>query len=822
MTGKCEVVAGGVDELHDPPVTPHQHWNGVAAALERLGPEELSARSENAQRLIREHGVTFNAHGDAQSAARAWTLDLMPLLISPRDWNAIETALVQRSRLMNLILEDVYAGGQRLLRDGFLPPQLVYANPGFLRPCRGIQAPRNVFLHLYACDFARSTDGHWWAVEDRAQTPSGLGYALENRTVISRVMGEEMRQQDVRRLAGFFRTEREMLFQLAPGQRNNPKVVLLTPGPLSETYFEHAYLARHLGFPLVEGADLTVRDRRVFLKTLEGLEPVDVILRRVMDSYCDPLELYAGSFLGVAGLVEAARAGNVTLANALGTGLVESPALLAFLPGLCRHLLAEELRMPSVATWWCGQSDELCYVLDHIEQLVVTRAFGSPASQPWVGARMSRTEKDGLRAAIQARPEEFVGQESLELSHAPAWLDNRFQSRPIQLRAYAACSGETNAVMPGALARVSRALDDSWLSMQNGGVSKDTWVLEMGEGARTNEAGLAVPDLRPAERTLSGTPSRAADNLYWLGRYTERLEQTLRILRCICAGLVEEQDGSFDLQTICALLVSLKLEPAGQLSGFTERDLQRRLLKLVYQAGHPDGVQALLARIRTAASAVRDRFSGDTWRILGRLNTDGRARPGRLPLASAAALIHNLILDLAALNGVASENMTRGHGWRFLDAGRRVERGLSIVRLVRATVAASSPDAALMQAVLEIADSVMTYRRRYFAEPRLAEVIELLLCDETNPRSLAFQVNELRNHSGLLPQLPKTSGLPSAERRINTMLAALHDSVVSVARNHEHPREPLIKWLDSLSSELGVFSDALTGCYFSHTIPRVR
>src|SRR5882724_10182404 len=369
LPGIYDEMALGQNELRP-------HWKNFAASLDRLGRNEIAVRWENARRIIREHGVTYNVYGDPQGMDRPWELDIVPLLIPPEEWRRIEPGLTQRAKLFNLILADLY-GPQRLLREGLLPPPLVFGNPAFLRPCHGIRPPQDIYLHLHAADLARAPDGQWWVLADSMQAPSGTGYALENRIVLSRILPDEFRDCQVQRLASFFRIQRDTLRNLAPHNRDNPSVVLLTPGPYNETYFEHDYLARYLGFTLVEGGDLTVRDSKVFIKTLEGLRPVDVILRRVDDSFCDPLELRGDSFLGVAGLLEAVRAGNVTVANALGSGLVETPAFLAFLPSLCRHLLGEELKLPSVATWWCGQPKEQQYVIDHLDEIVVKSAFGT-------------------------------------------------------------------------------------------------------------------------------------------------------------------------------------------------------------------------------------------------------------------------------------------------------------------------------------------------------------------------------------------------------------------------------------------------------------
>ena len=400
-------------------------------------------------------------------------------------------------------------------------------------------------------------------IADRTQAPSGAGYALENRIVLSRLFPEEFRECQTQRLASFFRTQRDTLRAMAPQNRDNPSVVLLTPGPHNETYFEHDYLARYLGFTLVEGGDLTVRERKVFIKTLEGLRPVDVILRRVDDTFCDPLELRGDSFLGVAGLVEAARAGNVTVANALGSGLIGSAAFMAFLPGLCRHLLGEELKLPSLATWWCGQEKEREYVMDHLGEIVVKPAFGALSQEPFFGARMELKDRSKLEEAIRTRPHGFVGQEQAMLSTAPVWVNNRLEPRPLVLRAYITVAGDSFTVMPGGLTRVSTAAEDPVVSMQSGGGSKDTWVLSDKPVSMVSLLTSSGQPIRsgPSQAEL---PSRVADNLYWLGRYTERLEGNLRLLRCVVVRMADESggDGSPELAGLARVLAALDLLPA--------------------------------------------------------------------------------------------------------------------------------------------------------------------------------------------------------------------------------------------------------------------
>jgi uncharacterized circularly permuted ATP-grasp superfamily protein len=440
------------DELSADGVTPRPHWARLMESLRAIGPEELGRRCQRAERRIRENGITYNIYSDPLGANRPWEIDIVPFLIAADEWRMIEEGIIQRAKLLSLILEDVY-GAQELLANGQFPAQLLYANPAFLRPMVGVRVPSHSYLHMLAVDLARSPDGRWWVLSDRTQAPSGSGYALENRTIVSDVLPKLFRSSNVLRLAPFFRAQRDALIGLS--QCGNPRIVLLTPGPHNETYFEHSYIARYLGFTLVEGADLTVRDRSVYLKSVDGLERVDVILRRVDDSFCDPLELRSDSLLGVPGLVDAIVAGNVKVANALGSGVIETAAVMPFLPGLSRKMTGESLKLPSVATWWCGQPYALEWVLNHLDSVVVKPAFPSRGMEPVFGAKLEQAEKGKLAAQLKAQPHEYVAQEEIALSNAPVWGNARLHSRSVVLRAYVLNTGRGWTAIPGGLVRVA-------------------------------------------------------------------------------------------------------------------------------------------------------------------------------------------------------------------------------------------------------------------------------------------------------------------------------------------------------------------------------
>lgn len=815
-------LGGAYDEMVAAPGVLRPHCEGFARSLEALGQNEFASRLEGAKRTIRENGVTYNIYGDPEGVDRPWDLDMVPLLISPGEWARLETGLVQRTTLLNLILADLY-GPQTLLDAGLLPPSLVFSNPAFLRPCHGIRVPHGIHLHLHAVDLARSPDGQWWVLADRTQAPSGAGYALENRIVISRSLPETFRDCQVQRLASFFRAQRDGLTMLAPSQRDQPKVVLLTPGPYNETYFEHAYLARYLGFTLVEGGDLMVRDRRVFIKTLDGLEPVDVIFRRLDDSFCDPLELRSDSSLGVAGLVEAARAGHVTIANALGSGVIETAAIMAFLPGLCRHLLGEDLMLPSVATWWCGQPKELQHVLEHLDHLVAKRAFPSQNREPMFGRKLTETEKTGLAAEMRARPNEFVGQDQVSLSTAPVRIGHGLEPRPVVLRTYVAAAGHSYVVMPGGLTRVAGGRDVPVVSMQRGGGSKDTWVLSDGPVSTMSllsPQGLAVRH----ERRSADLSSRVADNLFWLGRYAERAEHTMRLLRTIVVRLTDEDttEEVTELSALLDVLVRLKLLPEGFEQRMPIRDLTQVLLAELFRYSPPAALRQTLNDLRRIASVVRDRLSLDTWRILNQLHEDFRLRQGRIQLDDVLGHLNRMITDLAAFSGMEMENMTRGHGWRFLDVGRRLERSCNLTSLVRGALAAAP--AVMLGPLLEVADSTMTYRRCYFATPQMAPVLDLLLLDHTNTRALAFQLTALSDHARQLPRDPKAPSPTREERLTAHAIATLGEADID-ALAHPNPEgmfPAVYELLNSTEEDLRALSDAITHFYFSHAELRVN
>ncbi len=813
-------VAGHYDEAVDAAGRVRPHWQQLFAALAAESPASARHREDLCRRLLKDYGVTYSTPGAADPTERPWQLDTWPLVISAEEWPLLSRAVAQRARLLNLILRDIY-GPRRLLSGGDLPPEIILANPAFLRAASNIVPPAADYLSLLAVDVARSPTGQWWVVGDRTDTPAGAGYALENRIVTSRVHPELIHDCRVERLGRFFAQLRDGLLARATPRGGEPRVVILTPGPYQSTYFEQVYLSRYLGFPLVEGEDLTVRDQGVFLKTLSGLLPVDVILRRVGSNYCDPLELRDDSLLGVPGLLQAARAGKVVLANAIGVGVVESPALLPFLPGLARKLLGEELLMPPVATWWCGHDDARAEALANLDRLVIKHAFPQGDS----AAILPETRPAAvIREQILARSHSVVAQEYVNLSTAPAWQDGQLAPEHLMIRLYAVATGGGDyAVMPGGLTRAGSSAESIILSTQAGGGSKDTWVLADGTPDTTSllPNGTRTAALSRADFILS---SRLADNLFWLGRYMERIEFGCRMARCLLQRMtdVSEQGRLGALSFLLDALAGHGRLPLPGPPGWhaaSASELHQLLALAIFSREDPLSVAGDMARVARIATAVRDRLSTDSWRILR-----GLADPWTTAIAGAdaspedrLAAIDVVLSQLLTFSGQAMDGMTRDRGWRFLDMGRRLERAADLADLIRFALVRPVPDEdARLHALLEVANSAMTYRSRYVFGPDPAPVLDLLLADEANPRSVAFQLATLYQH---VRGLAANRQAAAAEQRIvdavfSDMRLIDVDALVTDMRRGRRSRLSLV--LKRITRAMEELSRTLTRSYLTH------
>jgi uncharacterized circularly permuted ATP-grasp superfamily protein/uncharacterized alpha-E superfamily protein len=739
-------------------------WQRFAQALPapagHLGiAEDLDRRLAQVAQRIRLDGVTHNVFSEDAAvgvAARPWSLELLPLLVSAADWVAIEAGVVQRAELLQRMLADLY-GPQRLLHEGLLPPALLLRHPGWLRTMVGVRPPAGTHLFIVAFDIARGHDGRWWLIAQRTQGPSGLGYVLHNRLVIARQFPEAFRELRVQHIASSYRRLLDTLEQAAREIAGGaaPRVVLLTPGPYSETYFEHAYLASYLGVPLVEGGDLTVRGERLYLQTVEGLEPVHGVLRRIDDHWCDPLELRPDSALGVPGLLQAARAGSVAMANALGSAFLESPAIQGFMPGIAQRLVGEELLMPSLPTWWCGEATAWAGVRGELAGKIVRGTYPG-------GGRTSLV-RELADVAIEEDPDAWTIQGRLRYSRAPIWGAGMLTARPAMVRVYAIADGGGRwHVLPGGMTRVAPREDGS-VSMQRGSTSLDTWVITDGpvDTFSMLPRPLQVDDIAEHRRPLS---SRTGENLFWLGRYTERTEQLVRLARATLLHIDADDDAlPAVMQALSALAVRTGLAPAGVPTLLQSAHLfERAVLAGLGDAQGAVSIAYDLAALEHASLALRERLSPEHWGLIRSMREAFaqalHAAPGELPArAQALAALDRLALELGAVTGAQTDRMTRDHGWRLLTVGRLSERLIGVATRMQAFLDARAlGSVAGIELLLELFDSLITFRARYQRHEDLLAVADLLVLDSANPRAFAGVLRRLRTEIGKLPGAPET------------------------------------------------------------------
>lgn len=821
---------------NETPEAPHDAGEGLAPAWQRFFEVEgvdvwrdLASRRASVQRMVQEDGATYNLHAASENGSRAWPLEVLPLLIGADEWPAIERGVIQRARLLEAALGDVY-GDQCLLREGLLPAPLIHGHPQYLRPMHGALGSAGTGLHLMALDLARGPEGRWWVVGHRTQSPSGLGYLLENRLIISRQFPEAFRALRVQRLAGAFRSLVEGLMR-ASGAGAQARIALLTPGRHNETYFEHVFLARYLGLTLVEGSDLTVRDQSVFLKTLQGLERIHVLLRRVDDEWLDPLELRPESFLGVPGLLQAVRAGGVVVANLPGAGVLESPGLTAFWPGVAQRLLGEPLLLPAATSWWCGEASVWSAQRKRLADFVIVPTF--PQGEvtrnfdPVNAGSLSPAALEAWRGRIDADPGAHTLMSPVRPSELPVWRDGRLQTRPLVLRVFAIRDSNGRwSVLPGGLTRLARRNADQsdhdvYLSMQRGSASTsaDTWVMTRGQVDHTTllPRPLQVADLEQVRWLIT---SRSAENLFWFGRYTERAEATIRMARLMLDAL---PGTTLPVVRVLHMLLVRNgiLDPAtpapASTSAHAMRVFERSVLRALCGGEPGSGLAANLRALRDCASALRDRLSPEHWSLIEDLDTrftrqmsrlrGQRGQHGRETIPDVLSVLEQASGQLSAITGAQTDRMTRDDGWRLLSVGRQIERLDTLSHAL-----AVSFEAGLMRSdegfalVLALFDSTITYRARYQARREVLPLLHLLVLDADNPRSIAWVARTMRERLLKLarhdPAWAEAVGaqLPRPEDwRLSSLCEAVQGHFVEVESRLRECSEAAL----ALSSEIG-------------------
>jgi uncharacterized circularly permuted ATP-grasp superfamily protein/uncharacterized alpha-E superfamily protein len=797
------------DECVDASGQIRTEWARFLGLLPGAQAAALRAATDAGRRAIIEQDVSMNVYRGERAGSQLWPLDVLPLLIGPAEWTGLARGLRQRAHLFNELLLDLH-GEQRLLRGGLMPAALAMHNPHFLRPCVGLGRKGPVHLHTLAVDVARSADGKWWVIEDRLDAPSGLGYSLQNRIITRQALADVFHRAPVEKLQHFFHDYRESLESLAP-QSDDPRIVLLSPGPANETYFEQVYLSQYLGYTLVEGEDLTTRNRKVFLRTVGGLQQVDVVLRRLDADYCDPLEFDPQSLLGVPGLIQAAHHGTVAIANLPGARALETPALLGFMQPLCRHVLGEELLLPNAATWWCGQDGPRDYVLDNLATLVVKPTFRTATSAPpRYGAWMGKSARAALAHEIRANPTGWCGQERVFHSTTPGWHEGALRPMPFITRLYVSWHDGDYVVMPGGLTRCNPRGEDMIVSLQQGSVSKDTWIL--------NEVTPTAPPLMVSARlaeTLrhpAATPSRTANNFFWLGRYLERTAGLARLLEKL-EGLVHDEIALLD-PTVPrdTVLLILRLQDLPAPAGATLEELAALGRVGADNADAPSSLAATVGNLVRLLEVLKVRLPHEAGQMIRHLRQRRKAGD-----AVACAWLRQ---NLTALEGLTLETMTHDTGWQFLHLGRRLERARQLLQLLEALLPLGRdiPSTEFrLHTLLNLADALFTYRHAYHGVVDISTVMDWLVVSAENPRSLRFQADEIIRHLGTLPA--ELAPIRVGELRLQAARVLGEVRLKDPARLAASPADATRLFTEQ-RQHLASLSDELTHIYFSHAESR--
>ncbi len=815
-----------------------KEWTTFFNFLGAAGFQDLNHRTANLRKQIRDNGVTYNVYADANGPQRPWSLDLFPLIVSPSDWAGIESGIKQRTRLLNHIMADVY-GPQNLLKQGLLPAALVQGHPGYLRAMQGVQPAGGMFLHIAAFDMARGPDGKWWVVSQRTQAPSGLGYLLENRLSISMLFSEAFQGMQVQRLAESYKALVDSMKTLSAVA--DSRIVLLTPGPYNETYFEHAYLARYLGLTLVEGSDLLVRGERLYLKTLEGLEPVHGLLKRLDDEFLDPLELRADSTLGVPGLLQVIRAGNVQVANAPGSAFLESSAMLGFLPALAEHLLGERLRLPSLSTWWCGEQAVMQDMLPQLKNCVIKPTYPGTGMESVIGHTLSQRALDEWAGRILRHGEDYTVQAYLPLSQTPTWQGEKIASRSAVLRVFALPDGQGSwRVLPGGLARLA-GKNENIASMQRGGSSADVWALGQPTKIDPAVSTQVAHDTEPVQGNVNTSlnnristrkkpvTSRAAENLFWLGRYTERAENSLRLAQLTLqslAGIDQSSAPLLDWLTDMAVSNALVLKSAPRASQTAQarRVFERSLVASLANTDTHASVGYNLRSLKSAASAVRERLSQEQWHVIVQMEQDFFRRCEALATTEPSANDYSSLealrtLDvtssyLAAITGAQTDRMMRDDGWRLLSIGRHIERLGTLAGAMALSFDTQAVfDDGGFSALVAMFDSTITFHGQYQQRRDLGALLDLLVLSQDNPRSLSWVIKSLNSRLLKLP-CNGTSHEGNTDTSLTAQLSALVDLLAAASRGQQS--SALTAGFEACRAGAFDLSDQISQRYFSH------
>ena len=813
--------------------TMHPHWANFMNQLSELGLSEINERNLELQRLLKDGGVTYNLYKRKDGITVPWKLDPIPYLIAPHIWDMIEKGVKQRATLLDCLLKDLY-GERKVLKEGVLPGELLYIDRNFLRPCVPYRSDSSHQLLKYAADISRSTDGRLWVIGDRTQAPSGWSYMMVNRMAMARIIPELFVGSQIKKIVPFFQRLRSNLISFSPRKNENPLIVLLTSGTLNETYFEHGYLASLQGYTLAKGEDLMVKNGFLWLKTLGGLERVDILVRHVDDNYCDPVSLRQDSRLGVAGLMDVVRKGNITIANPLGSGVLQNPGFMAFMPKICQYYLNEDLILPNIATWWCGHKQPMNYVLANLEKLVIKRLDRREGQRTKFGWKLSTTELYELRKKIMDKPYLFVAQEQAIFSTSPSLAGSgEIEPHHTVLRCFAVASQEGYQVLPGGLSRSAPEVGNTHVSSQSGGSGKDTWVLS---SENIQLFGFKFDRNRETKYTYRGIEdlsSGIASNMFWIGRYMKRTLLTVNLLRRTLRYFAEIENfkDPLDNEILSQLLQSLTHSTLTYPGFVGEKGIANRahpepeVRSLIVDVNRVGSLSNTVKMLRNSANNIRNIWSIETWRVLDKVSSicDELCADSSLSIRSIRKKLDELLDGISACFGFIQNTLSVEAGGPLHEIGVDLEDGIIRSALLRSALTFQLDERVedeLLETILLVTGNLSTYKHRYRGDIQIIGVLELILLDQYYPGSLTVSLSRLVGNLEILPQRPLSGGLRADQKLVLQLLTDLKTSdALELAKTNEEDlfRSKLDTLLDNLRGGMVECSNLIVNQFFQHT-----
>ncbi len=820
----------GYDEVFTSDLGIDKNWDKLLDNLSGIGANALKNKQVEVDWLLAENGVTYNVYNDPKGLNRPWKLNVVPFIIQKKEWETIEKGIQQRSEVLNLLLKDIY-GKRELIKKGIVPFEVIFSHRGFLRACDQIQYKTAKQLLIHSADLARGPDGRMWVVNDKTQAPSGMGYALENRLSINKIIPEVFGDINVEQPSIFFKDFNELLLKAAPSNKENPTVVILTPGPHNETYFEHSYLSSFLGYPLVKGNDLVVRSGKLWMKSLKGLKQIDVVLRRVDDVFIDPLELREDSYLGVAGLMEVVRLQNVAIVNPVGSGILENPGLIPFMNGICKYFLKEDLLLPQIASWWCGQEKERNHVFENLSSYVVKRIDRTHREHIYFCEFLTKSELKNLKKEILKAPYQFVAQENINFSTAPNFVGDHLEPRKIVCRTFSVAKNDGYSVMPGGLVRVAAEREELLVSNQKGGTSKDFWVVSDKQQQNIQHYSWQQTTDNPFAG-IGDVPSDAAENLFWSGRYLGRAIVTARYLRMVLNQMANVQfnDRKSDSESLRILFQSIT-NITSTFPGFTgkneEQAMQnplKEIASVILDEKRDGSFAQTISSFNYSYYTLRNLWSRDMWRVFDSIQSlwQDLKSEEKITIPVLVKFFDRIITRLIAFMSLTEESILVKQGLLLYFIGLQMEQAFTTIAKFRSLIIVQHNqelEYEILESLLNSHESLNIYRYSYKSYLSLENVISLTLLDKEYAKSLTFQIERLKKDISRLPN-NSNEKFTVCQENISKALDLIENLKLEdlIKLDPEsNMRLHLDEQLEKLSDLLHTTNLSISNTYFNHT-----